>query len=78
MTDVIVEPGHIIIFVENGRAMVVLLVEAFNNTLALKKAENWEELEERAVREVKGQGGSTYQMGEYACSPELAGRARFS
>jgi hypothetical protein len=61
----------------DGRAAVARRRDLPDGGCSYELAANWEELEDAAVALVEDQGGALNWSGLYACSAELAERARW-
>ena len=67
-----------VISVWNCRAIVSRRVDLGVGRWSYESAENWEELEDRAIDEVEDFGGAVNMSALYPCSFELAERAEWS
>jgi hypothetical protein len=65
------------ISVWNCRASVCRLVRLDAGYWTYEFCQNWEELEDRAIREVEAQGGAVNISGLYPCPADLFELARF-
>lgn len=71
-----IRPGEIVIDVRNARAYVSVWRND-KSAFFLEPAQNWEDLEDEASREIEQLGGHITLSGIYPCSESTKAQARF-
>lgn len=71
-----VKAGNFTIHVANVRAMVVRWTPE-KSALVMQEAQNWEDLEPQAIKEIETLGGSIFLSAQYPCSNGLAAKAEW-
>lgn len=69
-------PGEVVIDVRDARAYVSRW-QRNGSQFWLEVAQNWEDLEDAAIKEVEALGGYVTMSGIYPCSVELSNKATF-